>query len=70
MQLCQSPSRFRRKFFGDRDYWAAPGSSFWWSTHSALHKQGLDQKHLARKECVRYKSLRAVMHQKLMLVQN
>lgn len=72
MHLGQSPSGFRRKFFGHREYGAAPGSSFWWSTHSALHKQGegLDQKHLARKECVRHNIFCAYMHPKLMIVHN
>lgn len=37
---------------------------FWWSSHSTLHVQGegLGQKHLARKECVRHKSFCAVQN--------
>lgn len=72
MQLCPSPSIFRRKFFGDRECGAATGSSFGGLLTPLSTNRGevVDQKHLARKECVRHKSFCAVMHPKLMIVQN
>lgn len=72
MQLCQSPNGFRRKFSGTGSMGRLPEVLFGGllTPLSTNRGEGLDQKHLARKECVRHKSFCARMHPKLMIVHN
>lgn len=72
MHLGQSPSGFRRKFFGHRNMGRLPEVLFGGllTSLSTNRGEGLDQKHLARKECVRHNIFCACMHPKLMIVHN